>query len=127
MYGCWGQGGAARRRAVLIAPAALLGALLPCALVWLWLTAARIGPAGTWLDLAGFRGAAVDAIVSGSPDASVRRAGRLLVLGLVTGLLPVVITWFLAAHRCSRQGSPELRTITPLLVFGAAGIAAGGS
>jgi 4-amino-4-deoxy-L-arabinose transferase-like glycosyltransferase len=117
----------ARRRAVLVAPAAVLGALLSCASVWLWLTAARVEPAGAWRDLVGFRAAAFDAIWAGSPDAAISRGALLLVLGLLTGLFPVVVTWFLGARRRPGDRSPERSTITALLVFGLAAIVAGGS
>ncbi len=127
VFGSWGQGATARRRAVVMAPAALLGALLACAPVWLWLTWARIEPAHAWRDLVAFRGDALAAIWSSSPDASIRRAALLLVLGIVTGLLPIVIAWFLGARRCLPYGSPERRTISTLLLFGLAAIAAGGS
>ena len=119
--------GAARRRAVVVGAAAFLGALIPSTLTWLWLTAARIRPADAWHDLVGSRGAAFDAIWSTSPDDSIRRAGQLLVLGVVTGLLVIVITWLLAAHRGPGRGSVEVRMITPLLLFGMVGIASGGA
>ena len=119
--------GAARRRAVLVGAGAFLGALIPCALVGLWLTAARIRPADAWHDVVSSRSVAFDAIWSTSPDDSLRRAGQLLVLGLVTGLLVVVITWLLGARRGPGRGSAGVRMITPLVAFGVVGIAAGGA
>ncbi|WP_138759689.1 hypothetical protein [Modestobacter altitudinis] len=127
LYGCWSHDGAARHRALRIAPAALVGALVPCALALVWLTAARSGLSAAWRDLVAFRGAAFDTIWASSPDASIRRAWLLVGLGLVTGLLPVVLTWFLAASRFPRHGQPGVRTITALLVFGVGAIVAGGS
>jgi hypothetical protein len=117
----------ARRRAVLMAPAAALGALVPCASVGLWLTSAGIEPAAAWRELVSFRGAALAAILSGSPDATIRRAEQLLVLGIVTGILPIVLLWFVRGSRCLGSRSPERRTITALMVFGALAIVAGGS
>ncbi len=122
----WGQG-ADRRRALLVGGVGLLGALLPCALVVLWLTAAQIPPGDAWHDLVGSRGVAFDAIWSTSPDDSLRRAGQLLVLGSITGLLPVVITWLLTARRSTPQGSADGKVISLLLVFGVVGIASGGA
>ncbi len=127
VYGCWGRGGAGRRRALHVGAAALLGALVPCALAGLWLTAAGIRPAHAWHDLVASRGTAFDVIWSTSPDDSLRRAGLLLVLGLITGLLPVVITWLLAARRGPGREAAGVRMITPLVVFGIVGIASGGA
>jgi 4-amino-4-deoxy-L-arabinose transferase-like glycosyltransferase len=126
VVGLWRRG-ADRRRALLVGGAGVLGALLPCALFVLWLTTAQIAPVDAWHDLVGSRGVAFDAIWSTSPDDSFRRAGQLLVLGTVTGLLPVVITWLLAGRRGPGRGSVAATLITPLLVFGIVGIAAGGA
>ncbi|KGH48070.1 hypothetical protein IN07_04270 [Modestobacter caceresii] len=126
VLGWWSQG-AARRRALLVGAGGLLGALLPCALVVLWLAAAQVPPADAWHDLVGSRGAAFDVLWSTSPDDNIRRAGMLLVLGSITGLLPVVVIWLLTAHRGLRQGSAEGKVITLLLVFGIVGIASGGA
>ncbi|SFT36450.1 4-amino-4-deoxy-L-arabinose transferase [Geodermatophilus amargosae] len=126
LWGWWCQG-ADRRRALLVGGGGLLGALLPGALSWLWLTVARIEPADAWHDLVGSRGVAFDALWSTSPDDSIRRAGLLLVLGSVTGLLPIVITWLLTARRGPRQRSVDARVVTLLLVFGLVGIASGGA
>ncbi len=123
----WAAGGDARRRALQVGAAGSLGALVPCALVLVWLAAAGIAPAEAWHDLVGSRGAAFDAIWSTSPDDSIRRAGQLLVLGTVTGLLPVVLTWLVAAHRGPARRTPAAALITPLVVFGIVGIASGGA
>jgi hypothetical protein len=96
-------------------------------LVVLWMVAARIAPGEAWHELVSSRGAAFDAIWSTSPDDSIRRAGQLLVLGTVTGLLPVLITWLLAARRGTGRGSVGARLITPLVVFGVVGVASGGA
>jgi hypothetical protein len=127
VLGSWGRSEAGRRRASLVAAAAVLGALVVCALGWLWLTSAAVRPAGAWRDLVGFRGAAFEAIWSDNPDASIRRGALLLVLGVVTGLLPVVTVWLASARRSLPHRSPERRTITLLVVFGLAAITAGGS
>ncbi|SNR36478.1 hypothetical protein [Blastococcus mobilis] len=127
VFGSWGQDATTRRRAVVMAPAALLGGLLVCASVWLWLTWARIEPGHAWRDLVAFRGAALETIWSSSPDASIRRGALLVVLGLVTGLIPIAIAWFLRVRRCVPCGSPEGRTISTLMLFGLAAITAGGS
>ena len=126
VYGHW-SGGAARRRALSVGAAGFLGALLPCALFWLWLTTAGIGPADAWHDLVGSRGVAFDALWSTSPDDSIRRVGQLLLLGSITGLLPVVVTWLLAARRGPGRTSVEGKMISPLLLFGVVGIASGGA
>jgi 4-amino-4-deoxy-L-arabinose transferase-like glycosyltransferase len=127
VFSCWGEGEAARRRAAVVALPALLGSLLVCALVGLWLASPAVDPAGAWHDLVGFRGAAFDAIWSSRPEASVRRGALLLVLGLATGLVPVVVVWLRWARRALPDFSPERRTITLLLLFGLAAITAGGS
>ena len=126
LSGWWGQG-ADRRRAVLLGVGGLLGALLPCAVVVLWLTAAEIPPGDAWYELVGSRGVAFDAIWATSPDDSLFRAGLLLVLAAITGLLPVVVTWLVAARRGRWQGSADGKLITLLLVFGIVGIASGGA
>jgi hypothetical protein len=117
----------ARHRATGIASGAVLGALLPCGAVWAWLVTARLEPTAAWRDLVGFRSAALGAIWSGSPDATIERGVLLVALGVLTGLVPVMTTWFLRARRHSPQGLPERRAITVLLAFGLLAIAAGGS
>jgi 4-amino-4-deoxy-L-arabinose transferase-like glycosyltransferase len=126
VLGHWSQG-AARRRALLVGGGSLLGALLVCSLFVVWLAAAHIAPADAWHDLVGSRGVAFDTLWSTSPDDNIRRAGQLLVLGSITGLLPVVVTWLLAARRGPGRGTVEVKLITPLLVFGVVGIASGGA
>ena len=123
----WWSGGAARRRAVDVGFASFLGALVPVALFVLWVAAARIPPADVWHDLVGSRGVAFELIWSTSPDDSIRRAGQLLVLGTVTGLLPVVVTWLVAARRGAARASLPARLISPLLVLSLVGIVSGGS
>jgi hypothetical protein len=125
VLGCRGRA-ASRRRALLVGAGGLLGALVPVALAVLWLTAAQVAPGDAWHDLLGSRRVALDILWSTSPDDSVRRIGQLLVLGSVTGLLPVVLTWFLAARRGLGRGSVDVRLITPLLLVGMVGIASGG-
>jgi hypothetical protein len=93
----------------------------------LWLTAARIAPADAWHDLVGSRGVALDVLWSTGRDDTVRRAGQLVALGFVTGLLPVVVTWLLAARRREARASAEAALITLLVVFGIVGIASGGA
>jgi 4-amino-4-deoxy-L-arabinose transferase-like glycosyltransferase len=127
VHGLRDRDGPARQRARHIALAALPGALLPCALAGVWLWAADVGPAGAWHELAGFRSTAFDTIWSGSTEASLRRAAQLLLLGVVTGLLPLVSTWLLASGRGTGRRRPYRRTITPLVAFGTVAIAAGGS
>jgi hypothetical protein len=121
----FGYRGPGRDRAVHVARAAVLGALIPWGLMAVWLTAARIPVSAAWHDLVGFRGAAFGVIWSDSPAASVRRAGLLLALGLVTGLFPVVLAWLLSAR--GRWADPVPRTVTWLLLFGIVAILAGGS
>ena len=126
VLGCW-AGGAARTRAALVAGAASLGALVPCALVALWFVAAGIAPADAWYELVGSRGVALGELWATSPDDSIRRVGQLLVLGTVTGLLPVVVIWLVTARRGGVPVSPGVRLISPLLVLGVVGIASGGA
>jgi 4-amino-4-deoxy-L-arabinose transferase-like glycosyltransferase len=126
LSGWWGRD-AVRRRALLVGGGSILGALLPCALVVLWLTAAGIAPGDAWHDLVGSRGVAFDILWATGPDDSIRRVGQLLVLGTVTGLLPVVCTWLLTARHGLSQGSAYGKIITLLLVFGIVGIASGGA
>ncbi|MGY1801767.1 hypothetical protein ACI78T_00610 [Blastococcus sp. SYSU D00922] len=115
----------ARRRAAEVAAGALVGVLVVSVLVGLWLASVDSGPAGAWRELVGFRSAAFDAIWSSSPEATVRRGGQLVVLGVVTGLLPLVAAWFGA-----RRPGPDTATRTAIsttLVLGLVAIAAGGS
>jgi 4-amino-4-deoxy-L-arabinose transferase-like glycosyltransferase len=123
----WLGRGAARRRAIDVGVASFLGALVPVALFVLWLLTARIPPADAWHDLVGSRGVAFDLIWATSPDDSLRRAGQLLVLGTVTGLLPVAVTWLVAARRGAARASLPARLITPLLVLSLVGIVSGGA
>ncbi|RBY94223.1 hypothetical protein DQ244_02435 [Blastococcus sp. TBT05-19] len=126
LAGWWGRA-ADRPRARQVGAGGLLGALLPAALVGLWLAAARIRPADAWYELVGSRGIAFDVLWSTSPDDNLERVGLLLVLGSVTGLLPVVATWLLTGRRGPRRGSAEAVLITLLLVAGLGGIASGGA
>ena len=123
----WWRSGEDRSRALALATAASAGALVPVALFGLWLAVAQIAPADAWHDLVGSRGVAFDALWSTSPDDNVHRIGQLLVLGTVTGLLPVVLTWLLTTRRGLSRRSLGAVLITPLLVFGIVGIASGGA
>jgi 4-amino-4-deoxy-L-arabinose transferase-like glycosyltransferase len=116
-----------RRRARTLAPAAVLGALLPCAGLALWIRLAEIEPGEAWRDLVGFRGAALEAIEHSASGPWASRGPLLLALGLVTGLFPAVAGWFLGGRRSLPRRSPERAGITVLLVFGVAAIAAAGS
>ncbi len=117
-----GRGGPAN----VVALGALLGALLCAALLWLWLVLAGIEPASAWRDLVGFRSAALDVIWGTRPQASITRAVLLVVLGLGTGVLAVVATWFAAARVWWPRG-PESPAISAVLLYGLAAIVAGGS
>ena len=126
VLGCWGRG-AVRRRALLVGAAGSLGALVPCALVGVWLVAAQIEPADAWYELVGSRGVALGELWATSPDDALRRLTQLVVLGTVTGLLPVVATWLLGARRRPEPPAAGVALISPLLVFGVVGIASGGA
>ena len=126
VLGFW-RGGADRRRALSLAAAGSLGALVPLALVAVWLLAAGIAPADAWHELVGSRGVALSQLWATSPDDSFRRLGQLLVLGTVTGLLPVVLTWLVSTRRGRVPSSPGVWLIAPLLAFGLVGIASGGA
>ena len=126
VLGLWGSG-ADRRRALLFGAAAAAGALLPLALFVLWLAMASITPADAWHDLVSSRGVAFDILWSTSPDDSIGRIGQLLVLGTLTGLLPVVVTWLVAGRHGLGRAAAAAKLITPLLVFGIVGIASGGA
>jgi hypothetical protein len=126
LLGWWGRG-ADRRRALLVGGGGLLGALVPAALLGLWLAAAAIDPADAWHDLVGSRGVAFDVLWATSPGDSLERVGLLLVLGTVTGLLPVVVTWLLAARGGPRPGPAGVRLVTPLIAYGVVGVASGGA
>jgi hypothetical protein len=114
-----------RGRAAGVVAGALCGALLVAVLLGLWLASVGTGPAGAWHDLVAFRGEAFDTIWSSSTEATVRRGGQLAVLGVVTGLLPVVATWF-CAHRPGHDAATRT-AVTTVLAFGLVAIAAGGS
>ncbi|HLM07891.1 MAG TPA: hypothetical protein VK402_22170 [Blastococcus sp.] len=117
----------AARRAAAVASAAVLGVLVTGGGLALWLVSARVDPAVAWRELVGFRGAALGTIWSSSPDASIDRAALILALGVLTGLVPVMVAWFLGARRGVPLAPAERRTISLLFFFGIAAIAAGGS
>jgi 4-amino-4-deoxy-L-arabinose transferase-like glycosyltransferase len=127
VFAYWGWGAHARHRAVDVARGAVLGALVPCAAVGLWLASGLVEPAAAWQDLVGFRGAALEAIWGDGSDVLVGRAFLLAALGLVTGLVPVLAAWAGGAGRSLPGATPERRTITLLFLFGLAAITAGGS
>ncbi len=110
-----------------IALGAALGALFTGALFWAWMAIAGTELAGVWHDLVAFRRAALDVIWSVRPRASLQRAVLLVALGLVTGIIAVVVTWFAATDSRLARSAPESRAITAILVFGLAAIVSGGS
>lgn len=114
-------------REVTVGLGVVLGALLPHGMVWLWASAVGVDPQQMWEDLLGFRGSAFSVIWTHSPDASIARGARLLVLGLVSGLFLVVVCWLAYARSASRRRSPEQWAVTGTLLFGLAAITAGGS
>ncbi len=100
---------------------------VPVAIVSGWLAVAAIDPATAWSALVGFRGDALEAIWTSSPDAVIERAVLLVVLGLATGLLPVAFGWFIGAATSPRDSLPMAGVISVVILFGIAAIVAGGS
>ncbi len=119
--------GGAGRREFLVTAGALTGGLLLPVLFWLLGMSAGVDPGTVWRDLAGFRGAAFEAIWSDSPRATITRAVQLVGLGVLSGILVVVLTWLLSARRGLRRAAPEQWATTVVLLFGIAAIVAGGS
>lgn len=110
-----------------VAAGALLGASTAAALTWLWARSAGVVPLDAWDELAVFRAAALEIIWSQSPQATLRRLRGMLLLGLLSGVFAVVLTWLVAARRAPTSRSPEHLAITALAVYGIVSIAAGGS
>lgn len=114
-------------REVAVAASALLGALVPHAFVWVWVSTGGVELSSLWRDLAEFRGSAFEVIWTNNPRASIVRGVTLLVLGFLSGLLAVVACWLAAVRPWRLRVCPEQWAITAVLVFGVASIAAGGS
>lgn len=114
-------------RYVLVVAGMSLGALAPYAIVWTWASTRGFDGATIWADFAGFRGAAFEVIWGNSPQASITRGARLLVLTLVSGVLPVVGAWVVSCRSALVRGCSETWAIGCALAFGLAAIIAGGS
>lgn len=117
---------AAGHRELLVGAGALAGSLVPALVLGSWARAAGVELVRVWQELVAFRGTAFDVIWSGSSQASTGRLLRLVVLGLLSGVLPVVGVWLVAVRRRA-QRSPETRAVTGLLAFGGLAVVAGGS
>ena len=127
VFASWVGGEQSRRRAADVLRGALMGALVPCVGMALWLLSGQVDPAAAWRDLVGFRGAALAAIWAGGAEAPVDRGFLLLGLGIVTGLVPIMVVWVRGASRRLPPAAPERWAISLLFLFGLAAIAAGGS
>ncbi len=124
----WVARAGSRRREGAIALGVALGAVFTGALFCAWAALAGAEWSGVWHDLVTFRREALNVIWSIRPQASIRRAMLLVALGLVTGVLPVVVTWFVGAGwRAPVPRTPESAAIAVILVFGLAAIVSGGS
>jgi 4-amino-4-deoxy-L-arabinose transferase-like glycosyltransferase len=115
------------RRSGGIALGVVGGALLPHAVVLFWSAAAGVDLGGVWQDLVGFRADALGVIWSNSPQASVARAARMVLLATASGVLVAVIGWFVHARPWRLRGTPEEWAVTACLVFGVFSVAGGGS
>ncbi len=114
-------------REMTVALGGLAGAVVPHAVVWVWAVSRGIEPVTIWEDLVAFRGRAFDVLWSNSPQASVDRGIRLLLLGVVSGVLLVVLAWFAASRPSRRRVGPAHWAITACLMFGLVSITGGGS
>ncbi|MGE5720413.1 MAG: hypothetical protein ACM3XQ_11105 [Nocardioidaceae bacterium] len=114
-------------REVVVGLGALVGALLPHLLVWLWAASHGVEAGTVWSDLVGFRGAAFDVIWSNRPEAAISRGARLVLLGLVSGVLLVLFAWLASSRPWRLRGTPEQWATTGVLLFSLAAITAGGS
>lgn len=103
-----------------------LGALLPVLLAVAWAEVRSTGVAGLWRDLVDFRSASVDVILSGSTGAVRGRAVRLLELGALTGLLPLLGLAALASLRHRRMPALTI-AVAVTTSLGLGSIALGGS
>ena len=115
-----------RARQVRVAVGAVLGATAAAGLTLLWALTAGVAPLELWNELAAVRAAAFDIIWSQSTSATKDRLLGMLLLGLVSGVFAVVLTWLLGGRRTAAR-TPEHLAITALALFGVASIAAGGS
>lgn len=114
-------------RELSVAGGALAGILVPQVLVWGWAGSVGIEASSIWGDLAAFRVEAFEVIWSGSLQAPVARALRLVLLGLVSGVLLVLGCWVAAARPWRLRGDPVQWATTAVLAFVFVAIVAGGS
>lgn len=118
--------GANGRHAIRTAGAALVGALLPYVVLWVCAGVADVDASSAWREVVAFRRDAFSVIWSHRPQASIDRFGGMVVLGLVSGLLPLLAVWFVAARRRPGLRRPERRAVTALILFGTVAVLAGG-
>jgi len=114
-------------REVTIGLGLLAGAALPHLLVGFWALSKGVEASTVWQDLVGFRGAAFDVIWSHRPEAAISRGARLVLLGLVGGVLLVLPAWLAWSRPWRLRGTPEQWATTGVLLFALAAITAGGS
>lgn len=119
--------GPTRERLTPLFAGTVLGALVPTIVLAGWVHASGIGVGRLWSDLAGIRWTAMDVIWSNSPDATIERGLTLVVLAVVSGMLPVLLTYLASAERSLLRSTPATWALGITLSYGVAAILLGGS
>ncbi len=106
---------------------ALAGLATTYVLALVWLSSAGADLSQIASELAGFRGAALEAILGSSLHAPARRAVTLVVLATVSAMLPIAWVWVRWLRHRRGGPDPEQWALVALLGCGVLGVLLGGS
>lgn len=123
----WRSGQHRRPGTAQIAGAALLGAALPSVGVLLWAYGFWFDLGMVAYDLVGFRADALGVVLEFRSQATVSRGYVLIMLGIVSGIVPILVSMAGAGWRGRHSGSPAGWATAAIAALGVLGIAAGGS
>ena len=115
------------RRHLVLGLTVPAGVLATYGVVAVWALSVGVDTRAMWSELVTFRGEALAVIGEANVQAPAERAGILLLMAVLSGLLPIASTWVGWMRRGLSKAAPEHWALSAVLAFGVVSLAAGGS
>ena len=114
-------------RVLGLAAAGVLGGAVVLAGAAGYAVASGVGLRRAWFSIYGFRGSALDVLTHSSLQAPLGRAGHLLLLAVLAGIVPILALLAREAWRCHLTGPPVAWAVALTVGYGVTSVVAGGS